>query len=105
AFGNTELADFLGALEKTSGRDLGSWSRAWLETTGVNTLEVVLDVDDQHIAQARLVQSAATEHPTLRPHRLRVGLFDLVDGALKRRRAVELDIAGPATPIPELAGE
>jgi aminopeptidase N len=105
AFGNTELADFLGALEKSSGRDLGSWSRVWLETAGVNTLDVVLKVDGQHIEAARLEQSAAPEHPTLRPHRLRVGLFDLVDGALKRRRTIELDIAGASTSIPELFGE
>ncbi|MGH9041062.1 MAG: M1 family aminopeptidase, partial [Acidimicrobiia bacterium] len=38
AWGNTELGDFLGALEETSGRDLSSWSAEWLETTGVNTL-------------------------------------------------------------------
>ncbi|HEV2638436.1 MAG TPA: aminopeptidase N [Actinocrinis sp.] len=38
AFGNTTLADLLAALEETSGRDLGAWSKAWLETSGVNTL-------------------------------------------------------------------
>ena len=38
AFGNTTLADLLAALEETSGRDLSAWSKAWLETSGVNTL-------------------------------------------------------------------
>lgn len=114
AYGNTELADFLEALEKASGRDLHAWARAWLETAGVNTIEALLQVEDGVITSATLKQSAPPEHPTLRPHRLRVGLFDLDGGRLKRRRAVELDIPGAApgtlteaeaTPITELAGE
>ena len=105
AFGNTELADFLEALEKASGRDLQVWARAWLETAGVNTVAVELDVEDGDIRSATLHQSAPAEHPTVRPHRLRVGLFDLDGGRLKRRRAVELDIVGEATPIPQLAGQ
>ncbi|MFI4978691.1 MAG: M1 family aminopeptidase, partial [Solirubrobacterales bacterium] len=105
AFGNTELADFLDALERSSGRDLHAWARAWLETAGLNTMEVVLDVQDGVITSATLRQSAPVAHPTLRPHRLRVGLFDLDGGHLKRRRSVELDVEGETTPIPELAGE
>jgi aminopeptidase N len=105
ANGNTELKDFLDALETASGRDLRAWSRVWLETAGVNTLEVALQVDGEVITSAELRQSAPPGHPTLRPHRLRVGLFDLVDGHLRRRRAVELDIEGGVTPILQLAGE
>ncbi len=34
AFGNTEYGDLVTALEAVSGRDLASWSSAWLETSG-----------------------------------------------------------------------
>jgi aminopeptidase N len=68
-------------------------------------MEVALEVEDGVIRSATLKQSAPPDHPTLRPHRLRVGLFDLDGGHLKRRRAVELDIVGASTPIPPLAGE
>jgi aminopeptidase N len=105
AYANTELADFLGALEKASGRDLTSWSRVWLEAAGVNTIEAALAEEDGVITSAELRQSAPVDHPTLRPHRLRVGLFDLVDGRLQRRRSIELDVDGSVTPIPQLAGE
>ncbi len=105
AYDNAELADFLEALEKSSGRDLHAWAREWLETAGVNTIGVELDLDDGLIRAATLKQSAPPGHPTLRPHRLRVGLFDLDGVRLKRRRAVELDIEGGSTPIPELTGE
>ena len=104
-FGNTDLKDFLGALEEVSGRDLHAWSQAWLETAGVNTIEAKVQVKDGVISSAELIQTALADHPVLRPHRLRVGLFDLVDGLLKRRRSVELDVEGAVTPIPEFAGE
>src|SRR6185369_14530819 len=45
-FGNTELSDLLTELEATSGRDLASWSKLWLETAGVNTLRPEITVDD-----------------------------------------------------------
>jgi aminopeptidase N len=104
AYGNTELADFLAALEKASGRDLRAWSAVWLQTAGVNTLEAVLEHQGGAINSATLRQSARADHPTLRPHRLRVGLFDSRDGRLQRRRAIELDVDGAHTPIAELAG-
>jgi aminopeptidase N len=105
AYGNTELKDFLEALEHASGRDLEAWSRAWLQTAGVNTLAVTLEVQGGVVKSASLVQTAPADHATLRPHRLRVGLFDYVHGKVQRRQAVELDIAGASTPIPQFAGE
>ena len=45
AFGNTELGDLLKDLEDTSGRELGSWSKEWLQTSGVNTLRPVFETD------------------------------------------------------------
>ncbi|MHB8590025.1 MAG: aminopeptidase N [Candidatus Dormibacteraceae bacterium] len=105
AFGNTDLKDFLGALEESSGRDLHAWSRAWLETAGVNTIEAAVHVKDGVISAASLIQTAPTDHPILRPHRLRVGLFDVAGGLVQRRRSVELDVEGAVTAIPEFAGE
>jgi aminopeptidase N len=104
-YGNTELADFLGALEEASGRDLKSWSRDWLEHPGVNTISARLEIEGEIIKAATLVQSAPSEHPTLRQHRLRIGLFDVEGKSLVRRRVVELDIQGPSTAVPQLGGE
>ena len=104
-YGNTELADFLAALEEASGRDLKAWSRVWLEQAGVNTISAKLATDGTRIKSATLVQDAPPEHPTLRPHRLRIGLFDMEGKGLVKRRSVELDIQGASTPVPQLAGE
>jgi aminopeptidase N len=104
AWGNTELADFLAALEEASGRDLSGWSRQWLETTGVNTMRASFDGTDTFRGFA-IEQEAAPDHPTLRSHRLAVGLYDYdPQRRLRRRTRVELDVEGHRSPVDELVG-
>jgi aminopeptidase N len=108
AYGNTTLADLLRALERASGRDLGTWSKLWLETAGISTLRADFAVDgDGRFTSFDVVQSAPTHvavSNTLRPHRLAVGLYDEVDGVLRRTQRIELDVAGDRTPVPQLVG-
>jgi aminopeptidase N len=106
AWGNTELADLMAELEKASGRDLDQWGRLWLETAGVNTLQPELAVDaDGTITDFAILQSAIAEQPTLRPHRLAVGFYDVTDeGRLERTHREELDVDGERTAVPALAG-
>jgi aminopeptidase N len=104
-FGNAELDDFLGALEEVSGRDLHAWSKEWLEAAGVNTLRPELVESDGRLESVRIVQSAPEEWPTIRSHRLAVGLYDREGEGLVLRRRVELDVVGRETEISELAGE
>lgn len=106
AWGNTELADLMAELEKASGRDLDQWGRLWLETAGVNTLQPELAVDaDGTITDFAILQSAIAEQPTLRPHRLAVGFYDVTDeGRLERTHREELDVDGERTGVPALAG-
>src|SRR5438270_9592749 len=104
-YGNANLDAFLGALEESSGRDLGAWSKEWLETAGVNTFRVDLDVVDGRYSAMSLEQSSPPDWPTLRSHHIGVGIYDLRDGALERRRYVELDAVGATTPVGALIGE
>ncbi|WP_372983607.1 aminopeptidase N [Microbacterium sp.] len=89
AFGNTTLDDFLVQLSAVSGRDMTDWSRAWLQTTGVSTLWVERDADG----------GAAVMQSDPRPHRLRIGLYDRVDGRVVRRDQIALDIHDERTPV------
>nr|WP_239074641.1 aminopeptidase N [Streptomyces sp. SID10853] len=108
AFGNTRLTDLLGALEKTSGRDLKAWSKAWLETAGINILRPEIEVDGAgHITSFAVRQEApelpagAKGEPTLRPHRIAIGCYDLdEDGRLVRTNRIELDVEGERTEVP-----
>ncbi|PJJ63499.1 aminopeptidase N [Compostimonas suwonensis] len=104
-YGNTELRDLLAELEITSGRDLSEWSKLWLETAGVNTLRPAIETDaDGTITSFAVLQSAAPDYPTIRPHRLAIGFYNLVDGALVREHRIELDVDGERTDVAELVG-
>jgi aminopeptidase N len=108
AYGNTTLADLLRALEHASGRNLGDWSKLWLETSGINAIRAEFGVgDDGTFTSFDIVQTAPTEvaaSNTLRPHRLAIGLYDEQDGRLVRTQRVELDVNGERTPVAELIG-
>ncbi|PRZ07569.1 aminopeptidase N [Isoptericola sp. CG 20/1183] len=106
AWGNTELPDLLVELEATSGRDLGAWAKTWLETAGVNTLRPAIELDDhRRITSFQIEQTAPADHPTIRPHRLGIGCYDLDDsGAVVRTRSLQVDVDGPRTAVPELVG-
>ena len=106
AYGNTELVDLLRELEATSGRDLGTWSKLWLETAGVNTLRPELSTDaDGTITQLSILQTAPAEWPTLRPHRMAIGFYSLIGGKLVREHRIELDVDGESTEVAEAIGK
>nr|MBA3720510.1 ERAP1-like C-terminal domain-containing protein [Nocardioidaceae bacterium] len=63
-----------------------------------------LDGDDRYTSFS-IEQSALDQFPTLRRHRLAVGLYYREGERLVRRRRVELDVQGDLTPVPELVGE
>jgi aminopeptidase N len=72
--------------------------------------EVVLAADGTYAA-VRILQSDPAplwrthEHTeVLRRHRLAVGIYDLVDGALVRRTRAELDVSGRSTEVSALTG-
>jgi aminopeptidase N len=105
-WGNATLRDFLAPLERHSGRDLAAWSREWLETAGMNVLRAEITATDGIVESCAVLQAPATPSlPTLRSHRIGVGLFDLDDnGRLVRTERIELDISGARTEITELRG-
>ena len=105
AWGNATLGDLLAALEESSGRDLSTWSKEWLETAGVNTLRPEFSTGaDGNWTSFAVLQTASASHPVLRPHRIAIGLYDQTEAGLARRQRLEVDIAGERTEMPGLAG-
>ena len=106
-FSNATFDDLLSALEQASGRELKSWAAEWLQTAGVNTLRPEFTLaEDGTYASFSVLQSAIDEQPTLRRHRLGIGLYDLGEqGKLVRREYLEVDVAGAETPLAELIGK
>jgi aminopeptidase N len=104
-WGNASLRDFLSPLERHSGRDLAEWTRQWLQTAGMNVLQAeVTTTADGMIESCAIVQTAASPRfPTLRSHRVGVGLYDLDDdGRLVRIERLELDVAAERTDLEAL---
>lgn len=76
-FANATLHDFIDAMARASGRDVHAWARAWLRTTGPDTLTPALHDDP---AGWRLALSHTGKPTTPRPHRLRIGAYDTTPG-------------------------
>jgi aminopeptidase N len=105
AWGNATFDDLLSALEAASGRPLREFADQWLQTAQVNTIRPVVTVsDDGTYANVSVAQEAPSDHPTLRTHRIGVGLYDLVGEQLVRRELHEVDITGALTELPALTG-
>jgi aminopeptidase N len=105
AWGNATFDDLLTELETASGRELRKFAAQWLETAQVNTLRPVLEIGaDGAYTRVVVQQEAPSAYPTLRTHRIGVGLYDVQGDRLVRRDLLELDVSGEATEIPALAG-
>ncbi|MGO3733558.1 MAG: aminopeptidase N [Canibacter sp.] len=107
AYKNTELSDLITELETAGGRDLTDWINRWLTTAGVNTLRAEFDLaPDGTYSQFAIRQTATHEYPTLRPHRIAIGSYNLENGKLVRTSRIEVDIAAVAiSEISELVGQ
>ncbi len=107
SWGNATLADFMDELGRASGRDMSYWRDSWLKTSGINTLTPEVQFRDGKIASLIVRQTAEPARPTLRPHRIGVGLFSRDgSGKLVWTKTVEVDLDGEATDVSAaLAGE
>ncbi|WP_349828950.1 aminopeptidase N [Brevibacterium litoralis] len=106
AWSNTELTDLLDELAVASGRDVDAWARLWLQESGVNLITPAVERDAAGgITALRLHQVpfeiAGTPTPSLRPHRIGVGVYALDEaGRFSRRALVEVDIDGETAEVP-----
>jgi aminopeptidase N len=105
SYGNARLADLLAAVGEAAGKDLTTWSKAWLETAGPNTLRCDFSTDAaDRFTEFSVVQEASERHPVLRPHRVAVGLYRCSGDALERVARVDVDVAGERTAVSSLRG-
>jgi aminopeptidase N len=104
-FANPEFSDLLGALEKASGRELNSWAHEWLQTPGVNTLHPEFELDaDGNFTSFAVAQMAHPDFPTIRRHRIGIGLYDVVGDVVHQRDHFEIDVDGQSSPVTQLIG-
>ncbi|RKN42362.1 aminopeptidase N [Streptomyces hoynatensis] len=70
-FGNATLADFIDSMAHASGRPVPAWADAWLRTSGPDTLTPTVTEEPGGGWRLEL------RHEGGRPHRLRLGAYDL----------------------------
>jgi aminopeptidase N len=105
AWGNATFDDLLTELESASGRELRKFAAQWLETAQVNTLRPLVEIGPDGTYTSVVVrQEAPAAYPTLRTHRIGVGLYDLQGDRLVRRDLLEIDVTGEETGIRALTG-
>ncbi|MEX0781393.1 MAG: aminopeptidase N [Dehalococcoidia bacterium] len=103
-YSNATLAQFMGALEQGSGRDLKEWSRLWLETPSLNTLAATWEADGDHITRVAIAQTAPADYPTLRPHRIDLGMLRQENGRFEVD-VLPVEVNGAETEVPGAQGK
>lgn len=121
AFHNTTIGDFIHMLAEASGKDLQSWQKLWLLTSGPNTLKAEwkcdADEDDgkKRISGFSLLQgipgdevNEKTPDNTLRPHRTRIAFFNLPKkghGTIdKPNKILDVTYSSAKSPVNEAVG-
>lgn len=104
SYQNAELSDFINSLAKASGRDLHQWTQEWLYAAGVNTIKAQYTCQGKQIDSFALVQTADSQHPTLREQRVQIGLFTHNRDGLQEQQVVAATYKGAYTEIDSLIG-
>ncbi|MDT0265058.1 aminopeptidase N [Streptomyces sp. DSM 44915] len=98
-FGNATLADFIDSMARASGRPVPTWAEAWLRTSGPDTLT------PRPVGAALGTEGGEDgwrlhlTHAGGRPHRLRLGAYDLDPTRPERvlpRAQYEVELVGGA---------
>ena len=108
AYKNARLVDFMGALEKASGTELGEWSRVWLETAGLDTVEAKFRCEGGKTAGVEVHLMGPDGKPSPRSHMITVGLFGRATratGPLAAGKSVSIELRAPVTRVAQLEGE
>lgn len=105
AFANTTLDQFLTSVSANVSIDIHEWSRAWLETAGVNTIRVELEENEGKIERLALHQTAIQSHPTIRPHQLQIALYKAgADNFPILAKVIDVLVDGELTVVTDACG-
>lgn len=93
AWGNTTLDDLMDEFSRASGRDLGEWTRSWLDTAGTDRL--VLECEGSFA----VLRAGGPNGAEPRAHRLVIGTYERDDDRLTRTRTVAVETEGRETRV------
>ena len=92
AWGNARLADLMLRLGEAAHRDLGSWTSAWLDRAGTDTISLV--------GTTLLTSSPDGGEP--RRHALQIGSYQRTEGGLREKGTLRVETTGTTTYLLDL---
>jgi aminopeptidase N len=104
AFQNTQRSDFIEAIAEASKVNLSEWTIKWLQTAGLNWIDVKIDCNKNKIISALVIQNPSVSQ-TLSPHRMQIGFFTKDGQELESDSLVDITYINEKTPISEVVGK
>ncbi len=100
-FQNATITDFMDSIAEGTKLDLKRWTHEWLKEAGTNSSALKYSCEGGQIKSATLEQKSPEDHPLLRQHRTRIGLFK----QNLQIASVDTLYDGTSTEITELRGK
>lgn len=98
AYGNTQVQDFIRAMEEAMNRDLKKFSADWLTTAGINTVKTEARCEKDIIQELALIQGAALpDFASLREHSTRISLYRFHKGEFQLIKSDRVTYQGERT--------
>ncbi|MFW7379017.1 MAG: aminopeptidase N [Oligoflexus sp.] len=100
AYQTTVREDFIQSLAHAYGRPLDSFANEWLQTAGVNQIQVTPVCENSQLKKLVIRQSAPKDQPTLRSHAANLALLAPgKEGVLQVSRVLNIRYQGAVTEI------
>ena len=100
SYDTTELSDFIGHIQRSTGVDLELWTDEWLYRAGFNTLRASIACDGNQLRELRILQTAPDDNPYLRTHRTDVALYYFDDdGNPGTTEVLTAELSGASTVV------
>jgi aminopeptidase N len=99
SYQNTQLKDFIAALQTKTDKDLSAWADVWLRQSGTDSIAANWKCQDGKLTEIQLTQSPSPG-AKFRPQSVDVGIFKMDGkGNPKRLASVRAEVTGPAQTI------
>ena len=105
-FSNATLADFLASMQSKAPQfDAARWSKDWLQSAGLNSIQTKIQCKGRKIQSLQLLQGVISGDKRLRQHATNLALFDRKGIKLELRKSAKVNYDGASTIVSQFDGE
>jgi aminopeptidase N len=103
AWKNTARADFISAIQDASQLDLADWTKAWLQTAGLNTVTPSWSCSNGLLSEFKIQQTKSISG-ALSPHRTKIGFYKSASGRMELVHTYAAAYSAEENRFPEVNG-